>query len=273
MMLLFSTMMTSNPEIRYFLVCFSTLLFADRPIPFEARHPLSLSKSSIIFASVCIFAAAAVWPLCFCLLSENISSRQHLLLLPNAKTLQPYPKIRHSGFLIYSSRSLNIPFPPINCLVLLLLLSMPYSRPIILFFLSVVFYLYLVSLSYCLCDVILFILVIFLSRLQSLSDRGSSSRQASRPSSLGSSISDIRDDHQASSVGGTGGTQPSTPITAHPVAAAAAALASGAMTPNGDIDYKKVNDTNDVVVFVDDSPPLLLPFGVVTRIRREEGRV
>jgi len=152
---------------------------------------------------------------------------------------------------------------------------MSYSRPIILFFVSIVFYLYLVSLSYCLCDVILFILVIFfLSRLQSLSDRGSSSRQASRPSSLGSSISDIRDDHQASSVGGTGGTQPSTPITAHPVAAAAAALASGAMTPNGDIDYKKVNDTDDVVfVFVDDSPPLLLPFGVVTRIRREEGRV
>lgn len=35
------------------------------------------------------------------------------------------------------------------------------------------------------------------------------------------------------------------------------------MTPNGDIDYKKVNDTDD------DSPPL--PFGVVTRIS-EQGR-
>ena len=72
--------------------------------------------------------------------------------------------------------------------------------------------------------------------VQSLSDRGSSSRQVSRPSSLGSSISDVRDEQLAASTT----TQPSTPITAHPMAAAAAALASGAMTPNGDIDYKKV---------------------------------
>jgi hypothetical protein len=40
-------------------------------------------------------------------------------------------------------------------------------------------------------------------------------------------------------------TQPSTPITTQQqqptMAAAAAAVASGAMTPNGDIDYKKVN--------------------------------
>jgi len=61
----------------------------------------------------------------------------------------------------------------------------------------------------------------FLSLLlivQSLSDRGSSSRQVSRPSSLGSSASDIRDE-TASSAGGT-----STSIHQHPVAAAAAAV-------------------------------------------------
>ena len=72
--------------------------------------------------------------------------------------------------------------------------------------------------------------------MQSLSDRGSSSRQVSRPSSLGSSISDIRGDEN---VGVT--PTPTTPITAHPVAAAAAALAAGAMNANGEIDYKKVS--------------------------------
>ena len=57
----------------------------------------------------------------------------------------------------------------------------------------------------------------------------------SRPSSLGSSASDIRDE-TASSAGGT-----STSIhQQHPVAAAAAAVASGAITANGEIDYKKV---------------------------------
>jgi hypothetical protein len=56
----------------------------------------------------------------------------------------------------------------------------------------------------------------------------------SRPSSLGSSASDIRDE-TASSAGGT-----STSIHQHPVAAAAAAVASGAITANGEIDYKKV---------------------------------
>jgi hypothetical protein len=74
---------------------------------------------------------------------------------------------------------------------------------------------------------------------QSLSDRGSNSRQVSRPSSLGSSISDVRDEAPAAN------TQPSTPITTQQqptMAAAAAAVASGAMTPNGDIDYKKVNN-------------------------------
>jgi hypothetical protein len=44
-------------------------------------------------------------------------------------------------------------------------------------------------------------------------------------------------------------TQPSTPITTQQqqptMAAAAAAVASGAMTPNGDIDYKKVNKTRE----------------------------
>jgi len=76
---------------------------------------------------------------------------------------------------------------------------------------------------------------------QSLSDRGSSSRQVSRPSSLGSSISDIRDENV-----GTPATTPTTPITAHPVAAAAAALASGAMNANGEIDYKKLWEESQV---------------------------
>lgn len=66
----------------------------------------------------------------------------------------------------------------------------------------------------------------------------------SRPSSLGSSISDIRDAEPAGTGASTPSSghhhQPTTPISAHPVAAAAAALASGAITPNGDIDYKKV---------------------------------
>ena len=85
--------------------------------------------------------------------------------------------------------------------------------------------------------------------LQSLSDRGSSSRQVSRPSSLGSSISDIRDENV-----GTPATTPTTPITAHPVAAAAAALASGAMNANGEIDYKKV--TIDYNKKKKNNPPL-----------------
>ncbi|KAI9563303.1 hypothetical protein GHT06_010761 [Daphnia sinensis] len=78
---------------------------------------------------------------------------------------------------------------------------------------------------------------------ESLSDRGSSSRQVSRPSSLGSSISDVRDDPPAAN------TQPSTPITSQQqptMAAAAAAVASGAMTPNGDIDYKKLWEESQV---------------------------
>ncbi|EFX87961.1 hypothetical protein DAPPUDRAFT_234541 [Daphnia pulex] len=77
----------------------------------------------------------------------------------------------------------------------------------------------------------------------SLSDRGSSSRQVSRPSSLGSSISDVRDEAPAAN------TQPSTPITTQQqptMAAAAAAVASGAMTPNGDIDYKKLWEESQV---------------------------
>jgi len=76
---------------------------------------------------------------------------------------------------------------------------------------------------------------------ESLSDRGSSSRQVSRPSSLGSSISDIRGDEN---VGVT--PTPTTPITAHPVAAAAAALAAGAMNANGEIDYKKLWEDSQV---------------------------
>lgn len=82
---------------------------------------------------------------------------------------------------------------------------------------------------------------------QSLSDRGSSSRQVSRPSSLGSSISDVRDDPPAAN------TQPSTPITSQQqptMAAAAAAVASGAMTPNGDIDYKKVHTHTQMITEV-----------------------
>ncbi|XP_046450651.1 protein phosphatase 1 regulatory subunit 12A-like isoform X13 [Daphnia pulex] len=79
---------------------------------------------------------------------------------------------------------------------------------------------------------------------ESLSDRGSSSRQVSRPSSLGSSISDVRDEAPAAN------TQPSTPITTQQqqptMAAAAAAVASGAMTPNGDIDYKKLWEESQV---------------------------
>lgn len=94
------------------------------------------------------------------------------------------------------------------------------------------------------------VLLFFFRLWQSLSDRGSSSRQVSRPSSLGSSISDVRDEQLASSTGAST-TQPSTPITAHPMAAAAAALASGAMTPNGDIDYKKVCTT--LVLFTTES--------------------
>ena len=77
-------------------------------------------------------------------------------------------------------------------------------------------------------------MLVLLLLLQSLSDRGSSSRQVSRPSSLGSSVSDVRDEQQQPP-------PPTTPISAHPVAAAAAALAAGALTPNGDIDYKKVS--------------------------------
>nr|CAH0111892.1 unnamed protein product [Daphnia galeata] len=78
---------------------------------------------------------------------------------------------------------------------------------------------------------------------ESLSDRGSNSRQVSRPSSLGSSISDVRDEAPAAN------TQPSTPITTQQqptMAAAAAAVASGAMTPNGDIDYKKLWEESQV---------------------------
>jgi len=80
--------------------------------------------------------------------------------------------------------------------------------------------------------------------VKSLSDRGSSSRQVSRPSSLGSSISDIRDENVGTT--STTATTPTTPITAHPVAAAAAALASGAMNANGEIDYKKLWEESQV---------------------------